>query len=556
MKRYALFLPAILALVWCGCRHEAQTPAPTGQPAAASPDERGDDTQPSLPKKRRPPREYRKVVESGYAGRWYEAHADDLAKQVDKLLADAKTAKAASVDKTEPVRGLISPHAGYQYSGPVAAVAYRQLQGRPIDTVVIMAPSHTALFKGASIPDVEAYHTPLGFIPLSPRAAELAKVPPFSTKTKAAVRRPDDWRRSSKELPPFGEEDEHTFEHSLEAQLPFLQRVLGDFDLVPIVFGDVDPKAVASALEEVLDDRTLVVASSDLSHYHPYDKANDLDGACIESIRRVDIDWMREQEACGKGPVLTLLHLAKKKGWQPKVLDYRNSGDTSGDRSGGVVGYAAIAFVDRAPEGADGAKDGPEAPSQGEGPVQHSAAERQFLLKLARRTVEDVVHQKGEPQVAEADVPEPLRAWSGCFVTLHKNGRLRGCIGHIFPQGPLFKSVIENATRAALSDVRFPSVRPEELPDLDVEVSILTLPRRLEHKSPQELVQKLRPGIDGVLLRLGNRGATYLPQVWTDLPVKERFLGQLAQKAGLAEDAWRDPEAEVLTYQADVFGEK
>lgn len=493
-------------------------------------------------------RTYKKVLEPAVAGLFYPLHPDDLAKMVDALLADPKAPHAVEIPREQKIRGLICPHAGYQYSGPVAAVAYRQLRGREIHTVVVLSPSHTAYFQGASIPAVEAYRTPLGDIPVSSKAARLAKVPPFSTKTQAQIRRPSFWRQSSKELPPFGQEDEHTFEHALEVQLPFLQRVLKDFELVPILFGEVDPQKVADALEKEIDEHTLLVASSDLSHYHPYETAVDLDRTCLEAIRRMDLEWTSDQEACGKGPILTLMHLAKKKGWTPKVLDYRNSGDTSGERSQGVVGYAAVAFV----EAAGGI---PAAPAEKRA-TEHSPEERKFLLELARKTIVEAVSARGSPEVNEKDVPESLRTPAGCFVTLQKRGQLRGCIGHIFPKSPLYKAVMENAIRAALSDFRFPSVRPEELADIDIEISILTVPRKIQAATPEEILQKLRPGVDGVVLRLGSRMATYLPQVWKDLPDKEDFLRHLSQKAGLPPNAWQDPRTEILTYQAEVFGEK
>jgi len=274
--------------------------------------------------------------------------------------------------------------------------------------------------------------------------------------------------------------------------------------------------------------------------------AKDLDKTCIESIRRMDFDWMAQQEACGKGPILALMHVAKKKAWKPKVLDYRNSGDTSGDTSRGVVGYTAIAFVE---QGDAAAK--PEGAAQGKLTPQ----DKEFLLKLARRTVEQSVRGEGAPELEEADVPERLRAPGACFVTLTKAGRLRGCIGHIFPREPLYKSVIDNATRAALSDFRFSSVKQEELKDIEIEVSILTIPRPLEVESPGQLLDKLRPKVDGVVLQVGEHGATYLPQVWEQIPRAEDFLGHLAEKAGLAADAWRDPKARILTYQVEAFHE-
>jgi AmmeMemoRadiSam system protein B/AmmeMemoRadiSam system protein A len=487
------------------------------------------------------PGQFKRVREPAVAGMFYPAHKDDLAKAVDGYLAKAKPVELGTV------RGLVVPHAGYEFSGPVAAVAYRQLKGQSFDTVIVMGPSHTALFRGASIPDTDAYATPLGTIPLSPRAAKLGKLAPFCVNPECEVRRPQQWRRTPKELPPFGQETPHTFEHSVEVQLPFLQRTLGSFKLVPIVFGNVDPKAAAKVLAGQVDDKTLVVASSDLSHYYPYEKAKDLDKTCIEAIRRMDFDWMAQQEACGKLPILTLMHVAKKKGWKPVLLDYRNSGDTSGEKSRGVVGYAAIAFVE-----ADHATAGKP---DGAARAELTPQDKDFLLKLARKTVEQSVRGEGEPELKEAEVPERLRAPGACFVTLTEGGRLRGCIGHIFPREPLYKSAIDNSMRAALSDFRFSSVKRDELGKIQIEVSILTIPRPLEFKSPEDLLQKLRPKVDGVVLQVGRSGATYLPQVWEQLPDKKEFLDHLAKKAGLDADAWRKPEARVLTYQVVAFHE-
>ena len=508
----------------------AETETQTAEEAERSPESR-----PSEPDK------FKKVRGPAVAGMFYPAHKDDLTKAVDGYLAEAKPVELGKL------RGLIVPHAGYEFSGPVAAVAYRQVKGRPFDTVIVMGPTHTSLFRGASIPDADAYGTPLGKVPVSARAAKLAKVAPFGVHPKCEVRRPGWWRRAPKELPPFGEDTPHTWEHSLEVQLPFLQRTLASFELVPIVFGQVDPKAVADALAGQIDDKTLVVASSDLSHYHPYETATDLDKTCIESIRRMDTDWMEQQEACGKVPILALMHLAKKKGWKPKVLDYRNSGDTSGDKSRGVVGYAAIAFVEDAKAGA--------AKPDGAARAKPTPQDKEFLLKLARRTVEQSVRGEGVPELKEAEVPERLRAPGACFVTLTKGGRLRGCIGHIFPREPLYKSVIDNAMRAALSDFRFSSVKREELKEIEIEVSVLTIPRPLEFESPEDLLEKLRPQVDGVVLRVGRSRATYLPQVWEQIPAKREFLGHLAEKAGLEADAWRKPEARVLTYQVEALHE-
>jgi predicted class III extradiol MEMO1 family dioxygenase len=292
-----------------------------------------------------------KIREPAVAGLFYPAEKEELARMIDGFLANVDT------PPVENLRGLVCPHAGYRFSGPIAAYGYKQLLGRDVRTVVVMGPSHTSEFRGASIPDVEAYRTPLGEIRLSPKAKELAKIRPLITNPPCRVVRPPWWQQSPKKAPPIGEDTPHTWEHSLEVQLPFLQRTLKDFEIVPIVFAArelVDVEQVARILEGSIDDKTVLIASSDLSHYYPYEVARQKDARCTKAICDLDIEAMKKQEACGQAPILTLMHIAKKKGWKAKLLDYRNSGDTAGDKSG-VVGYAAIAFFE--PNQAEGAKE-------------------------------------------------------------------------------------------------------------------------------------------------------------------------------------------------------
>lgn len=269
-------------------------------------------------------RKIEKVREPAVAGRFYPGDKAKLAKMIDGFLAQVRG------EEVPKLRALISPHAGYIYSGPTAAYAYKQLIGKDIRTAIVLAPSHTARFQGASIPDADAYRTPLGLVEISRVADELAKAKPF-------VRAPKCRLRGGRQGTP------HTVEHSLEVQLPFLQKVLKKFQLVPVVFGQVDPKAVAEKLADRLDEKTILIASSDLSHYKPYEAAIRTDRRCIDAIRALNAKGIQPEHACGRGPILTLMHLAKAKGWKVRLLDYRNSGDTAGDKSG-VVGYAAIAF--------------------------------------------------------------------------------------------------------------------------------------------------------------------------------------------------------------------
>jgi AmmeMemoRadiSam system protein B len=254
------------------------------------------------------------VREPAVAGAFYPDSADSLGAMVDGFLAQATARRLPAL------RALVCPHAGYRYSGPVAASGFKQLAGLKFDQVVVMAPSHHVRFRGVAVPDVDSFGTPLGTIPVSPRARELVLKSPFVLDSAP-----------------------HQREHALEVELPFLQRVLGRFELVPLVFGAVDEAEVALQLNSLVGPRTLLVASSDLSHYYPYDQANALDRATIDAILRLDVGALASAEACGRSPILALVELGRRRGWKAELLDYRNSGDTSGDRSR-VVGYAAIAF--------------------------------------------------------------------------------------------------------------------------------------------------------------------------------------------------------------------
>jgi AmmeMemoRadiSam system protein B len=260
-----------------------------------------------------------RVREPAVAGSFYPAEPARLAKEVDDLLAQAGSRNLKGL------RALLSPHAGYRYSGSVAASGYKQLVGLGFERVLIMAPSHHVPFAGVAVPDADALRTPLGDVTVSPQARELAQQAPFVVDSEP-----------------------HAREHSLEVQLPFLQRTLHRFQVVPLVFGEVNEEQVARRLESTLGDRTLVIASSDLSHYYPYEKARLLDRATLEAIVRLDIEALARGEACGRSPILALLHIARERGWRAELLDARNSGDTTEDRSR-VVGYASVAFLEGVP---------------------------------------------------------------------------------------------------------------------------------------------------------------------------------------------------------------
>ncbi|MFH1403524.1 MAG: AmmeMemoRadiSam system protein B [Candidatus Altiarchaeota archaeon] len=436
------------------------------------------------------------------AGAFYPSDPGKLAAMIDEYLGKAKKSDAYGI------RGLVSPHAGYVYSGPTAAYGYKQLEGMRYETVIVMGPSHRHGFKGASIPNVTHYETPLGLVELSPKISEMYGEDVIVCETNA-----------------------HAGEHSVEVQIPFLQRVLQKFKLIPIVVGDIDPEKLAEALEKYVDEDTLIIASTDLSHYHQYDDAVGMDDETVKAVAALDFEAMRECEACGKTPTLALMSIAEKNGWGSEVLDYRNSGDTAGDNSS-VVGYASIAFYD----GLD-------------------MEEQEFLVELARETLNSHYADGSLPEVDESQLTDKLERESACFVTLHKHGDLRGCIGHLSAMEPLYECVIQNALNAALHDGRFNPVKWDELEDLDIEVSVLSEPRILPHESPEDLLEKLVPGTDGVVIKYGWGQSTYLPVVWEQLPEKEDFLNRLCLKQGSPEDCWKSSKAEIYTYQAQDFSE-
>ncbi|MFA5263834.1 MAG: AmmeMemoRadiSam system protein B, partial [Opitutaceae bacterium] len=352
-----------------------------------------------------------KVREPSVAGIFYPRDPAALAKEVSLLL--------GSVPPADPIvnlKAIVCPHAGYAYSGPVAARAYRQAAGGGFTTVVVLAPSHTAFLTEASVSDARIFRTPLGDTAISERARELAKLPPFSLEPKCQVQRPG-WWQSSRKLAPLPMDDRaDTWEHADEVQVPFIQIALPEASVLPVIMGEVNPSDAARALSRVIDDKTLIVASSDLSHFHPYEEARALDAKCIDAICRLDPAGIGEQSACGRVPIRTVIELARQRGWKAKLLDYRNSGDTAGDKSR-VVGYAAIAFY--APSEKTAAT-----PAVSE--AHYTVEERRALLSLARKALSSVVSTGRLPEPEASEAREKFQPLKGCFVTLTKQGELRG----------------------------------------------------------------------------------------------------------------------------------
>jgi len=467
-----------------------------------------------------------KIRESAIAGSWYPADPGHLKKRISGYL------NAADPPEIEgELMGIISPHAGYMYSGGVAAYAYKLVAKNPFERVLIIAPSHQTAFSGSSIYRDGGYRTPFGVVPLD---HELINLLFENTPLIKYVPNAD------------------TREHSLEIQLPFLQLVLPRFTMVPIIMGDQgydNCRRLADAIVSACrGKRVLMVASTDLSHYHSYSDARRLDEVFMDRVGAFDPDGLAGElgkhgcEACGAGPVLTLLLAARQMGAdRAGVLQYANSGDVTGDKSGGVVGYMAAAVYKSTPAGT--AEGKPRATPTDLG---FSPEEKKALHELAYHAIRSRCLGEPMPDI-RIELPKLMEP-RGAFVCIHKGEDLRGCIGVIEPRGPLGETIRKMAIEAAFGDPRFCALAPDELDSIDIEISVLTPLQRITDPAEIEV------GIHGLYIRKGFKSGLLLPQVavehgWD----RVRFLEWTCQKAGLPKNAWKELETEIHTFSADVF---
>lgn len=482
------------------------------------------------------------VFDSPLAGTWYPGSADELRGMIRTYL-DRTDVKAP--EGTPPPGVLIVPHAGYIYSGPVAAYAYKSVQGVRYDRVVVIGPSHTARFSGVAVTDASGVRTPLGVVEI-----DRAFIDDLKKRDPAVIAAPEASSR----------------EHSVDIQLPFLQETVAPgFKLVPLIMGNQDlescrklAETLAAALASPAGDKTLVVASSDLSHYHSYAEARKLDAAFIRQVEAMDAPglaaslFVGECEACGGGPVMAALLVAEKLGAKNvRILRAANSGDVTGQKDDprGVVGYMAAAIRPgvKSAEAAETRAE-PTAPKLVTPPDAESglsADEKARLLQYARKVIEARLLGTPAPERPSGGAFEADR---GTFVTLKEHGELRGCIGRIVADSPLAEVVNEMALAAAFEDPRFPPLRAGELNGLELEISVLTPFRKIAN--PDEV----RVGVHGVVIRRGGASGLLLPQVATEQGWdRETFLRYTCRKAHLPDDAWKDPQTEIYVFSADVF---
>jgi len=451
-----------------------------------------------------------------WAGSFYDSDKKTLSARIEDYL---KMVQNLPSLPAEPL-ALISPHAGYVYSGQTAAYAYRLVRGKPYETVIVIGPSHQYGFEGCSIYLKGGFETPLGVAQVDEDlAARIAQLSGFSYVAEA-----------------------YDKEHSVEVQIPFIQETLPHAKIVPIIMGFQTRRtitALAAALAEVLPlKKVLIVASTDLSHFLSKSQANALDAKTIALVQNLGTEKIINKMAggenimCGGGPVASTLLAIKKRG-KPRleVLHYADSSEATQDDSQ-VVGYLAAAVI---------LDSSPSQPAE----FSLSPEEKSELLRQARQAVFLYV---GENKIVEHETRDSnLLEEKGAFVTLKKNGQLRGCIGFIEPLFPLHEAVTRAAIYAAVRDYRFPPVSKEELNDLEFEISVLTPPKKIDDPS------LVRVGKHGLVISQGDKKGLLLPQVpvenhWS----RETFLEQACIKAGLPPDAWKKG-AEIFIFEAIVF---
>lgn len=442
------------------------------------------------------------IRSAAVAGSFYPSQKNILKENITTYLENASTTSGSWP------RIIFIPHAGYEYSAGVAAASFKTLVQSQYRRVIILGPSHHYPVSGLILASAKFWQTPLGQIKVSVINEALSQETDF---------RIDD--------------SIHAPEHAIEIELPFLQTILPDVEIVPIIVGQLNAtqrQNFGKILEKYFDEQTLIIVSVDLSHYHPAAQAKALDEKTITDILNFAEDKiLNEDEIDAPWAVASILNLAQRLNLKPKLLSYKNSGDITGDQSA-VVGYGAFGFY------------------QSQSVDEYTLAEKKELLQIARQTIQNYF-ATGKRLKTETGNQKFL-AKRGVFVTLNLKDKLRGCIGYIEPIKPLVEAIIDNAYSAAFEDNRFLPLTEDELDDIKIEISVLTEPKP---DSIENIIHEKK----GAILRRGNKGATYLPQVWEDLNDPKVFFTTLCQKGGLAADCYLDSDVSVLSYQAIVFHE-
>lgn len=416
------------------------------------------------------------------AGKFYVNNKNELLEQLNFF------AKNNSHEYGCKTRAIIVPHAGYVYSGQLASEGFQYLE-KLVKNIFIIAPPHYVAVKNVALSSYEKWSTPLGEIEVS--------------------------QEINKELvQKFGcEFEDNAFEeeHSVEVQVPFIQKCMQNVKIIPILAGRSIQK-ITEIIDYYWDNpENAFVISSDLSHFHESKTAKKIDNITAEMIETKEVDQFNHEQACGAVGVCALTNFAKDRGFSLIRVGMVNSGDVTGDESK-VVGYGSWILY------------------EGEKSEFIKKYFSKFVIDICKTSIQAGLN-KETPRLAK--VAPVFDEMGACFVTLEKNGKLRGCIGSIIAHRPLILDLVKNAQSAAFSDPRFEPLGKNEFDDLSIDVSLLSAPEKMEFKDEADLLEQIKPFVDGIIIKDKGYQAVYLPSVWEQLPDKSLFLDSLKIKAGM-----------------------
>ncbi len=447
------------------------------------------------------------VREAAVAGVFYPADIYQLNSDITGYL------DHVSDNSSSRPRILIVPHAGYKYSAQVAASAFKKIMPfkNKLKKVFLLGPAHYVYVKGVALAGEKSFKTPLGLIKTDLNIAnQLAQNKGFAFNSKA-----------------------HKKEHSLEVILPFLQKTLNNFQIIPMVYGEANPQDVAKVLQPHLErNDSILIVSADLSHYLNYNDANEMDKKTAEDIKNGLA--LKSHQSCGATGINTAMILAKQFALVPHLLDMTNSGNASGDMNS-VVGYGAWSFEKKEE---DKNLEGIEL--EQENLANFARHNKDAIIDIVLKSLEKAVLENSEFSPERENYNDVMFNKGASFVTLEKNDNLRGCIGSILPVMSIAEDLAKNANLAALHDSRFSPVTKDELKNITFKVSLLTGFEEIKFSSYDDLLKQIKPKIDGLLIKDGKRQGVFLPSVWKDIPNKKDFLTELKIKAGLSPSYWSD----------------
>ena len=426
-----------------------------------------------------------KIKEPSVANSFYSGDINILKNQLDEFAANNKN------EYVYDTRAVIVPHAGLVFSGQLAYEGINQLD-KEIKNIFIFAPAHKVGFEGISLSSFDKWQTPLGNIDINQEINQVL-INKFGAKIF---------------------DEAHTEEHSIEIQLPIIQYIFKDVKIIPVLIGRENPQKITEIISEYYNNKDFgFIISSDLSHFLTDEKACKTDNQTAQMIETGEIQGFRYNQACGAIGIYGLTEFANNNNFSLIRIDMRNSSAVNGDKNR-VVGYGCWFLY-------EGNKNN-----------FIKTYYSDYVLKLCK----DVISSSFDKNTVYTDHLPIFDELGACFVTLKRNKQLRGCIGSIVAYQPLIDDLIKHAQDAAFHDPRFLPLEKSELEDLTLDVSLLSVPKQMTFTNEQDLLNKIVPYKDGIIIKDGNKQAVYLPSVWEELPDKELFLKSLKRKAGMPPD--------------------